>query len=76
MVFLKAEPKNAYDPNAVGIFNAKGQQLGYIQKDTAKLVSPGLLAGGQSEAHVDKVTGGNGKAAWGCNLSIRLWSNK
>ncbi|KAL4203337.1 hypothetical protein AMTRI_Chr01g127380 [Amborella trichopoda] len=40
MVGLVREPLNPYDPNAIKVLNMRGQQVGYIERDSAKVLSP------------------------------------
>jgi hypothetical protein len=39
-IFLKREPENEYDPNAIKVLTEDKKQIGYIQKELARLLAP------------------------------------
>jgi len=41
---LRAEPENAYDPNAVAVVLASGEVVGYVPREVAPLVGSGWSA--------------------------------
>ena len=69
-VFLKPEPNNPYDPNAVAVLTANGQHLGYIPKENARQIVINMRAGMVYHAYVSAVTGGDAGYAYGVNLRI------
>lgn len=53
-VYLKREPHNKFDTNAIMVCTADGQ-VGYISKDYAKIMAPMMDAGTQFTAKVSEV---------------------
>ena len=53
-VFLRREPTNRYDTNAIAVFTEYGQ-VGYIGKDYSSILAPMMDAGTQFEASVADV---------------------
>ena len=68
-VRLVREPRNKFDKNAVRVDNWGGSKLGYLPKDTAKMVSDYIAEGREFTARVSDITGRD-KANLGCNLYI------
>lgn len=55
-LYLKREPQNRFDPNAVAIYMGVGiHQLGFIPKETAKSVSRILDSGRNLHCYVEQV---------------------
>lgn len=52
---LEPEPENPFDPNAIKIIY-RGNQIGYVQSDVAKIVARELLFGTQVQATVNTVS--------------------
>lgn len=53
-IFLRREPINKYDTNAVAVFTEYGQ-VGYIGKDYSSILAPMMDAGTQLEAKIGEV---------------------
>ena len=58
-VFLRREPSNRYDANAIRVERADGRQIGYLSRSVAAQLAGGLdRAGGEVEGVVYRLTGG------------------
>jgi hypothetical protein len=74
---LVREPKNKFDPNAVGVWvtvrvligPATAVQIGYIGADLARDLAPLIDGGTPVQAEVSQVTGG-GEKTMGVNLLV------
>lgn len=53
-IFLRREPTNKYDTNAIAVFTEYGQ-VGYIGKDYSSILAPMMDAGTQLEAKIGEV---------------------
>jgi hypothetical protein len=47
---LEREPENAFDPNAIKVFECNGHHIGYIQRDVAEVLAQAMDSG-----HVPRV---------------------
>lgn len=70
-IILKPVPTPEY-PDAIGVFNAKGQQLGHINADLAAELKEEYGTNPMSVT-ISNITGGDGKN-YGCNLHIVIYS--
>ena len=61
---------NPYDSNAVGLYDAYGNQIGFLSKDVASQVAPKMDAGKRYRITVSQVTGG-GSWTYGVNIHIQ-----
>ena len=68
------ESSNKFDSNAIKLFNANKQAIGYLPKDLVKDLSPMLNKGEAKamEVKVNQITGG-GEKFCGCNVIITLY---
>lgn len=57
-IFLKREPNNKYDRNAVAVLRENGRQIGYLSRDDAEWVARVMDAGDNVEARIKRITGG------------------
>ena len=60
---------NPYDSNAVGLYDAYGNQIGFLSKEVASQVAPKMDAGKRYRITVSQVTGG-GSWSYGVNIHI------
>lgn len=61
-VWLRREPKNRYDANAIRVERTDGQQIGYISRDEAAQMAPALDSHGQRvAAEVVEIAAGLGE---------------
>lgn len=68
---LRREPDNAQDANAVAVFRANGDQVGYLSASVAEQLAPLLDARAPITAVVSEVTGGTEeKPTLGVNIRI------
>jgi len=68
---LRREPDNPQDANAVAVFRANGEQVGYLSAGVAEQLAPLLDAGAPVTAEVSEVTGGTpDKPTYGVNIRI------
>jgi len=67
---LVPEPANPHDPNAIAVLNAKGEQIGYLNRDLAVHVTERTRLGCKCRAFVKEVTTGQDQATLGVNLLI------
>ena len=61
---------NPYDSNAVGLYDAHGNQIGFLSKEVAATVAPKMDAGKRYRITVSQVTGG-GSWSFGVNIHIQ-----
>ena len=75
---LKREPSNPHDKNAVAVFRANGQQVGYIPAGDVRLANH-IDSGGTTSARVLAITGGPGlfglvfkalRKSYGCVIEV------
>lgn len=71
-IILKPVPTAEY-PNAVGVFNTRGQQLGHIKDDLAADLKQ-QFPNNPMSVHIASLTGGEDGAAFGCNLHIVIYA--
>ena len=67
------EPKNPYDPNAIGLWiegKAKRWQIGYVKAELARKLSGYLKQGASLDVHILQVTGGDDDRNVGVNIKI------
>jgi len=77
-LILRREPKNKYDPNAIGVWltvksctGSADRQLGYIEARTAAEMSPNIDRGDSDVyAVITSITGGEGREHVGVNIKI------
>ena len=69
---LRREPDNRYDPNAVAVCTASGEQIGYLSREVAAEIAPLLDQGTRVDAEVSSLTGGGllYKRTRGVNLKL------
>ena len=61
---------NPYDSNAVGLYDAHGNQIGFLSREVASQVAPKMDAGKRYRITVSQVTGG-GSWSYGVNIHIQ-----
>ncbi len=67
---LVREPDNAYDANACAVHDARGVQVGFLNRRLAAVLSPVLDAGVEYDAEVTDVTGGQDGQSLGVNVLV------
>ena len=67
---LRREPDNPQDKNAVAVFRANGDQVGYLSASVAEQLAPLLDADAPITAEVSEVTGGTSDHPYGVNIRI------
>jgi single-stranded-DNA-specific exonuclease len=65
---LRRDPKNAYDPNAIGVWYG-ALQLGFLKREIAQRIAPNIDGGERYTAEVTAVTGG-GTRSVGVNVYV------
>lgn len=68
---LVRQPHNAYDSNAIAIFNKSGNQIGFISKDIASRMALFIDNGSSFSAIVASITGGEIGQSFGVNIEVR-----
>lgn len=66
---LRREPDNPHDKNAIAVYNKDGEQLGYINRETAEEFAQYMDSGERVTAEVDKIIGGD-EHYYGCIIDI------
>lgn len=61
---------NPYDSNAVGLYDAFGNQIGFLSREVASTVASKMDAGKRYRITVSQVTGG-GSWTYGVNIHIQ-----
>ena len=64
------EPENAFDRNAVGVFDTEGRQLGYLSRQVAKTLAPLMDVGIPVSVVAEVVTGGGLSQNYGVNVRV------
>lgn len=72
-IVFKPVPTNEY-PDAIGVFNAKGQQLGHLSQGVAAEIK-NKYGYNPMSVTVSNVTGG-GDLSYGCNLHIVVYEKQ
>jgi len=70
VLYLKREPGNKYDINAIAVYRFTGDQLGYVRAETAEDLAPLLDSGAEYECVLTALTGGGDKIR-GANVWIQ-----
>jgi len=69
------EKDNAFDKNAVAIYNEKKEKLGFFPKETAVGLAKQIDAGCTVTISVSEITGRD-KSFVGCNILVTVFSDK
>lgn len=69
---LRREPDNPYDKYAIAVYNKDGEQLGYINKETAREYAEYIDTGERVTAEVDKIIGGGLMRSYGCIIDLAV----
>jgi single-stranded-DNA-specific exonuclease len=67
---LVRQPENEYDPNAIAVLDATGDQVGFLNRRLAAALAPELDRGAAYSVSVADVTGGGEGASLGVNVLI------
>jgi len=70
---LARNPQNPYDKNAIEVFTAKYEQIGFIAAERAEELAPQMDKGYRVEAKVERVMGGESEANYGVLVSIQRY---
>lgn len=68
---LRREPDNPYDGNAIAVYTAEGEQIGYLNRETAKEFAECMDDGERVSATLDKIIGGDGYS-YGCIIDLAV----
>lgn len=71
-ITLVRDKENPHDKNAVRV-NSKYGMIGFLDKETAKLVSYLLDYGNIVNATITQITGGNNGNYYGCNILLKFY---
>ena len=71
-IILKPVPTKEY-PDAIGVFNTRGQQLGYISAELAKEIKTQYPTN-PMKVVIAGLTGGEENKNYGCNLHIIIYT--
>lgn len=63
------QPDNPYDPHAMALMTAEGDQVGFLRRQIARVLAPLADAGVRYRARVLQVTGGD-QRSWGVNIEV------
>ena len=67
---VERQPHNAFDPNAIALFDPRGEQVGFFNRRLAAALGPSLDAGVAYDVEVTDITGGEGDKALGVNVLV------
>ncbi len=67
---LERQPSNEFDPCACALFDARGDQVGFLNRRLAAALAPVVDAGAEYDVSVADVTGGEDGASWGVNVLV------
>ncbi|MDR6121341.1 hypothetical protein QFZ87_000938 [Bacillus sp. SLBN-46] len=59
-ITIRRDRNNAYDRNAIGIYNSRNQNIGWVPRDAAANLAPKMDSGVTVYAKINKKLGGNG----------------
>ena len=77
-VYLKREPKNRFDPNAVAVIVVRKEgdlKIGYIKAELAGILSE-FWNYYKFNVTIKEIRNGNGQKPWGISLEIRKFRKK
>ena len=66
----RREPDNAFDPNAIAVFDGGGRQLGYLSREVARQLGPQMDRGARVRVLAEVVTGGGLSQNYGVNVCV------
>jgi single-stranded-DNA-specific exonuclease len=69
-ISLKRDYGNIYDPNAITVVDAEGNQLGFLTRDLASQLAPHMDEGKIITATISNLTGGDNGYTRGVNIHI------
>ncbi len=67
---IERQPDNAFDANAIALFEPRGEQVGFFNRRLAAALAPAIDAGVAYDAEVTDVTGGEGDRTLGVNVLV------
>jgi single-stranded-DNA-specific exonuclease len=67
---LVRQPDNEFDPNAIAVLAPTGEQVGFLNRRLASVLSPALDAGARWDVSVTGVTGGDDAGSRGVNVLV------
>ncbi len=67
---LERQPENPYDANAIALFDAEGDQVGFLNRRLAAALAPAIDAGVVYDVEVTDVTGGGEGRSFGVNVLV------
>lgn len=70
-LYLERDTENAHDPNAIAVFTAEGEQLGYLSRKINAIVAPWLAHGENVFIEGVCITGG-----FPGHLGLNIWLEK
>jgi len=68
----RREPDNAFDPNAIAVFDGGGRQLGYLSREVARQLGPQMDRGARVRVLAEVVTGGGLSQNYGVNVCVSV----
>lgn len=74
-VWLRREPENEWDRNAVAVYASIGQ-VGYVPRDVATVLAKVLDGGASVDAEILQVERKKGEKAWVATISIWADANR
>ena len=72
---MQREVDNPYDHNAIRILNQEGYDLGYVRRETAKIIAPFMDSGIDVAGHIFSLTYPTGLPPWG-QATIEITVNR
>ena len=74
LLLLIREKDNPHDPNAIAVYRATNEQIGYISADIAEELAPDMDSDVPISVRISDLTGGTPeKPSRGVNLEIRVF---
>lgn len=70
ILYLIPEPDNPYDSNAIKVFDAAENDIGFIPKDTAKSLSKNIRKGDKFFGQVKELMGGDEGMSYGLLIDV------
>lgn len=67
---FERQPENPYDSNAIALFDARGSQVGFLNKRLAAALAPAVDSGAEYDVEVADVTGGDAGRSMGVNVRV------
>lgn len=67
---IERQPANPYDANAIALYDARGEQVGFLNRRLAAVLAPVIDSGVDYDVEITEVTGGTDGRSLGVNVLV------